>query len=143
MYKMEVSGIFKRENARVGQKSRFGGSAREGDRRTVVAEGFATVVLEEVSDLEEQQLQHEATRPLRLGLWNTDCGGEIVEVQGGHIVPSDDGIDGNKMSNLGRLTTVDMDSRLVSEQNTYADIEAAYKCLKVTYGVKEDVILYG
>ncbi|KAI3694015.1 hypothetical protein L1987_76973 [Smallanthus sonchifolius] len=30
-----------------------------------------------------------------------------------------------------------------SEQNTYADIEAAYRCLKVTYGVKEDVILYG
>ncbi|KAI3694340.1 hypothetical protein L1987_77304 [Smallanthus sonchifolius] len=49
----------------------------------------------------------------------------------------------NKMSNLGRLTTVDMDSRLVSEQNTYADIEAAYRSLKVTYGVKEDVILYG
>ncbi|KAI3809997.1 hypothetical protein L1987_19602 [Smallanthus sonchifolius] len=47
------------------------------------------------------------------------------------------------MSNLGRLTTMDMDSRLSSEQNTYADIEAAYRCLKVTYGVKEDVILYG
>ncbi|KAI3793148.1 hypothetical protein L1987_35763 [Smallanthus sonchifolius] len=45
----------------------------------------------------------------------------------------------NKMSNLGRLTTVDKSS----EQNTYADIEAAYRCLKVTYGVKEDVILYG
>lgn len=31
-----------------------------------------------------------------------------------------------------------------SEQNTYADIEAAYKCLEETYGVKEDdVILYG
>lgn len=31
-----------------------------------------------------------------------------------------------------------------SEQHTYADIEAAYKCLKETYGVKEeDVILYG
>ncbi|KAK4393231.1 Alpha/beta hydrolase domain-containing protein 17C [Sesamum angolense] len=31
-----------------------------------------------------------------------------------------------------------------SEQNTYADIEAAYECLKETYGVKEeDVILYG
>ncbi|CAN4081656.1 unnamed protein product [Withania somnifera] len=31
-----------------------------------------------------------------------------------------------------------------SEQNTYADIEAAYKCLEETYGVKEEhVILYG
>ncbi|KAM3363661.1 alpha/beta hydrolase domain-containing protein 17B [Capsicum galapagoense] len=31
-----------------------------------------------------------------------------------------------------------------SEQNTYADIEAVYKSLKETYGVKEeDVILYG
>ncbi|XP_057981951.1 uncharacterized protein LOC131167246 [Malania oleifera] len=31
-----------------------------------------------------------------------------------------------------------------SEQNTYADIEAAYRCLKEMYGVKEeDVILYG
>lgn len=31
-----------------------------------------------------------------------------------------------------------------SEQNTYADIEAAYKCLGDIYGVKEeDVILYG
>ncbi|XP_059670495.1 uncharacterized protein LOC132316028 [Cornus florida] len=31
-----------------------------------------------------------------------------------------------------------------SEQNTYADIEAAYKCLEETYGVKEeDVVLYG
>ncbi|XP_059283459.1 uncharacterized protein LOC132037037 [Lycium ferocissimum] len=31
-----------------------------------------------------------------------------------------------------------------SEQNTYADIEAAYKCLEETYGVKEeDIILYG
>lgn len=31
-----------------------------------------------------------------------------------------------------------------TEQNTYADIEAAYECLKQTYGVKEeDVILYG
>ncbi|PIN00082.1 putative alpha/beta hydrolase [Handroanthus impetiginosus] len=31
-----------------------------------------------------------------------------------------------------------------SEQNTYADIEAAYDCLRETYGVKEeDVILYG
>ncbi|KAK2998513.1 hypothetical protein RJ639_023864, partial [Escallonia herrerae] len=31
-----------------------------------------------------------------------------------------------------------------SEQNTYADIEAAYRCLVETYGVKEeDVILYG
>ncbi|KAL8044261.1 hypothetical protein ABFS82_08G035700 [Erythranthe guttata] len=31
-----------------------------------------------------------------------------------------------------------------SEQNTYADIEAAYECLQETYGVKEeDVILYG
>ncbi|XP_060192765.1 uncharacterized protein LOC132622220 [Lycium barbarum] len=31
-----------------------------------------------------------------------------------------------------------------SEQNTYADIEAAYRCLEETYGVKEeDVILYG
>nr|GEX24959.1 protein ABHD17B-like [Tanacetum cinerariifolium] len=31
-----------------------------------------------------------------------------------------------------------------SEQNTYADIEAAYECLEETYGVKEeDVILYG
>ncbi|KAI7757051.1 hypothetical protein M8C21_021559, partial [Ambrosia artemisiifolia] len=31
-----------------------------------------------------------------------------------------------------------------SEQNTYADIEAAYRCLIETYGVKEeDVILYG
>lgn len=31
-----------------------------------------------------------------------------------------------------------------SEQNTYADIEAAYKCLKENYGAKqEDVILYG
>ncbi|KAK9934899.1 hypothetical protein M0R45_022028 [Rubus argutus] len=31
-----------------------------------------------------------------------------------------------------------------SEQDTYADIEAAYKCLEETYGVKEeDVILYG
>ncbi|XP_024978524.1 alpha/beta hydrolase domain-containing protein 17B-like isoform X3 [Cynara cardunculus var. scolymus] len=31
-----------------------------------------------------------------------------------------------------------------SEQNTYADIEAAYRCLEQTYGVKEeDMILYG
>lgn len=31
-----------------------------------------------------------------------------------------------------------------SEQNTYADIEAAYRCLEERYGVKEeDVILYG
>ncbi|KAL1534745.1 alpha/beta hydrolase domain-containing protein 17B-like [Salvia divinorum] len=31
-----------------------------------------------------------------------------------------------------------------SEHNTYADIEAAYKCLEESYGVKqEDVILYG
>ncbi|XP_059642852.1 uncharacterized protein LOC132284738 isoform X1 [Cornus florida] len=31
-----------------------------------------------------------------------------------------------------------------SEQNTYADIEAAYRCLEETYGVKEEnVILYG
>ncbi|KAL6960497.1 hypothetical protein U1Q18_038260, partial [Sarracenia purpurea var. burkii] len=31
-----------------------------------------------------------------------------------------------------------------SEQNTYADIEAVYKCLEESYGVKqEDVILYG
>ncbi|KAK3019134.1 hypothetical protein RJ639_002865 [Escallonia herrerae] len=31
-----------------------------------------------------------------------------------------------------------------SEQNTYADIQAAYRCLVETYGVKEeDVILYG
>ncbi|KAL7604829.1 uncharacterized protein LOC111876030 isoform X1 [Lactuca sativa] len=31
-----------------------------------------------------------------------------------------------------------------TEQNTYADIEAAYRCLEETYGVKEeDVILYG
>lgn len=31
-----------------------------------------------------------------------------------------------------------------SEHNTYADIEAAYKCLEESYGAKqEDVILYG
>lgn len=31
-----------------------------------------------------------------------------------------------------------------SEQDTYADIEAAYGCLEDTYGVKEeDIILYG
>ncbi|XP_051117503.1 uncharacterized protein LOC127242142 [Andrographis paniculata] len=31
-----------------------------------------------------------------------------------------------------------------TEQNTYADIEAAYECLKKTYGIKEeDIILYG
>ena len=31
-----------------------------------------------------------------------------------------------------------------SEQNTYADIEAAYKCLEETYGAKqENIILYG
>ncbi|KAJ0819194.1 putative alpha/Beta hydrolase [Helianthus annuus] len=31
-----------------------------------------------------------------------------------------------------------------SEQNTYADIEAAYKCLEETYNTKqEDIILYG
>ncbi|XP_075514975.1 uncharacterized protein LOC142549747 [Primulina tabacum] len=31
-----------------------------------------------------------------------------------------------------------------SEQNTYADIEAAYECLQETYGAKEeDIILYG
>ncbi|KAB1206662.1 Alpha/beta hydrolase domain-containing protein 17B [Morella rubra] len=31
-----------------------------------------------------------------------------------------------------------------SEQDTYADIEAAYKCLEETYGVKEDdLVLYG
>ncbi|XP_008807011.1 alpha/beta hydrolase domain-containing protein 17C-like [Phoenix dactylifera] len=31
-----------------------------------------------------------------------------------------------------------------SEQNTYADIEAAYRCLKETYGThEEDIILYG
>lgn len=31
-----------------------------------------------------------------------------------------------------------------SEQNTYADIEAAYRCLEQTYGAHaEDIILYG
>lgn len=31
-----------------------------------------------------------------------------------------------------------------SEQNTYADIEAAYKCLEENYGTKQDdIILYG
>lgn len=31
-----------------------------------------------------------------------------------------------------------------SEHNTYADIEAAYKCLEERYGAKqEDIILYG
>ena len=31
-----------------------------------------------------------------------------------------------------------------SEQNTYADIEAAYKCLEETYGTNtENIILYG
>lgn len=31
-----------------------------------------------------------------------------------------------------------------SEQDTYADIEAAYQCLEETYGLKEeDIILYG
>lgn len=31
-----------------------------------------------------------------------------------------------------------------SEHNTYADIEAAYKCLEENYGAKqEDIILYG
>lgn len=31
-----------------------------------------------------------------------------------------------------------------SEQNTYADIEAAYKCLEESYGTKqEDIVLYG
>ena len=31
-----------------------------------------------------------------------------------------------------------------TEQNTYVDIEAAYRCLEEKYGVKEeDVILYG
>ena len=31
-----------------------------------------------------------------------------------------------------------------SEQNTYADIEAAYRCLEESYGTKqEDIILYG
>jgi acetyl esterase/lipase len=31
-----------------------------------------------------------------------------------------------------------------SEQNTYADIEAAYRCLVEKYGTKEeDIILYG
>lgn len=31
-----------------------------------------------------------------------------------------------------------------SEQNTYADIEAAYKCLEESYGTKqEDIIIYG
>lgn len=31
-----------------------------------------------------------------------------------------------------------------SEQNTYADIEAAYKCLEESYGTKqENIILYG
>lgn len=31
-----------------------------------------------------------------------------------------------------------------SEQNTYADIEAAYRCLVETYGTKEeDIVLYG
>jgi len=31
-----------------------------------------------------------------------------------------------------------------SEQNTYADIEAAYRCLIETYGARpEDIILYG
>jgi pimeloyl-ACP methyl ester carboxylesterase len=31
-----------------------------------------------------------------------------------------------------------------SEHNTYADIEAAYKCLEEQYGAKEeDIILYG
>lgn len=31
-----------------------------------------------------------------------------------------------------------------TEQNTYADIEAVYKCLEESYGIKqEDIILYG
>lgn len=31
-----------------------------------------------------------------------------------------------------------------SEQNTYADIEAAYKCLEENYGAREEnIILYG
>ena len=30
-----------------------------------------------------------------------------------------------------------------SEQNTYADIEAAYKCLEVYGAKKENIILYG
>ena len=31
-----------------------------------------------------------------------------------------------------------------SEQDTYADVEVAYSCIKDTYGVKEkDIILYG
>ncbi|KAI3492930.1 hypothetical protein L1887_42425 [Cichorium endivia] len=41
-------------------------------------------------------------------------------------------------------TTQDMGNHPGSEQNTYADIEAAYRCLEETYDVKEeDVILYG
>ncbi|MED6172260.1 hypothetical protein PIB30_048375 [Stylosanthes scabra] len=42
------------------------------------------------------------------------------------------------------MTIPGMVSHLGSEQNTYADIEAAYKCLIENYGTKEeDIILYG
>ncbi|XP_020996865.1 uncharacterized protein LOC107486551 isoform X2 [Arachis duranensis] len=42
------------------------------------------------------------------------------------------------------MIILDMASHLGSEQNTYADIEAAYKCLIENYGAKEeDIILYG
>ncbi|KAH9289750.1 hypothetical protein KI387_033867, partial [Taxus chinensis] len=36
------------------------------------------------------------------------------------------------------------DNIMPSEHNTYADIEAAYRCLEEQYGTKEeDIILYG
>ncbi|KAG7020186.1 Protein ABHD17C, partial [Cucurbita argyrosperma subsp. argyrosperma] len=46
--------------------------------------------------------------------------------------------------NIMGLVIFTRSSRVASEQDTYADIEAAYKCLQETYGVKEDqTILYG
>ncbi|CAI9757376.1 unnamed protein product [Fraxinus pennsylvanica] len=43
-----------------------------------------------------------------------------------------------------RQVIIALEHLLISEHNTYADIEAAYKCLEESYGTKqEDIILYG
>ena len=47
-------------------------------------------------------------------------------------------------SNSADLSLLDHPFLQPSEQNTYADIEAVYRCLVERYGAKEeDVILYG
>ncbi|GMN58571.1 hypothetical protein TIFTF001_027672 [Ficus carica] len=48
-----------------------------------------------------------------------------------------------RLNIMGNLEVCFLDEK-PSEANTYADIEAAYKCLEETYGAKqEDIILYG